>query len=158
VKLTALGISGHVLTTPAAVPACLSSNENRDLGFTVEDRVENMRRVGEVAKLMADEGAYRAGFAHLAVCRGATNDRELIGAGAFFETVVDTTLEECKRPDPKGLYAKALRGEIGNFTGIDLAYEPPEAPELHLRTEGRTAEELALLVEQLLITRGIVEV
>ena len=107
---------------------------NRDLGFTEEDRVENIRRVAEVAKLLVDAGlivlvAFISPFrAERQLARG------LFEAGEFIEVFVDTSLEECERRDVKGLYAKARRGELKNFTGIDSDYGPPEAPEIHLRT------------------------
>jgi bifunctional enzyme CysN/CysC len=107
---------------------------NRDLGFTEEDRVENIRRVSEVAKLLVDAGlivivAFISPFrAERELARG------LFDAGEFIEVFVDTPLEECERRDVKGLYAKARRGELKNFTGIDSDYEPPPAPEIHLRT------------------------
>ena len=82
--------------------------------------------------------------------------RELLGDGEFLEVFVDTPFEECAKRDPKGLYAKALRGEIKNFTGVDSPYEAPEHPELHLKTVGRTTEELASEVEKLLVEHGIV--
>ena len=107
---------------------------NRDLGFTAADRVENIRRVAEVAKLMVDAGLvvvvsfispYRA---ERELARG------LFEPGEFVEVFVDTPLAECEKRDVKGLYAKARRGELKNFTGIDSAYEAPEHPEIHLRT------------------------
>jgi bifunctional enzyme CysN/CysC len=107
---------------------------NRDLGFTEADRVENIRRVSEVAKLLVDAGlivivAFISPFrAERELARG------LFDAGEFIEVYVDTPLEECERRDVKGLYAKARRGELKNFTGIDSDYEPPHAPEIHLRT------------------------
>jgi bifunctional enzyme CysN/CysC len=107
---------------------------NRDLGFTEEDRVENIRRVAEVAKLLVDAGlivivAFISPFrAERQMARGLFVD------GEFVEVFVDTPLEECERRDVKGLYAKARRGELKNFTGIDSNYEPPEAPEIHLKT------------------------
>jgi bifunctional enzyme CysN/CysC len=107
---------------------------NRDLGFTEEDRVENIRRVAEVAKLLVDAGlivlvAFISPFrAERQLARGLFED------GEFIEVFVDTSLEECERRDVKGLYAKARRGELKNFTGIDSDYQPPEAPEIHLRT------------------------
>jgi bifunctional enzyme CysN/CysC len=107
---------------------------NRDLGFTEADRVENIRRVAEVAKLLVDAGlivlvAFISPFrAERQLARGLFED------GEFIEVFVDTPLEECERRDVKGLYAKARRGELKNFTGIDSDYEPPEAPEIHLRT------------------------
>jgi bifunctional enzyme CysN/CysC len=107
---------------------------NRDLGFTEADRAENVRRVAEVARLMVDAGLivivsfispFRAerGFA-----------RALFGDGEFVEVFVDTPLEECERRDPKGLYAKARRGALANFTGIDSPYEPPESAEVRVNT------------------------
>jgi len=107
---------------------------NRDLGFTEADRVENIRRVAEVAKLLVDAGlivlvAFISPFrAERQLARGLFED------GEFIEAFVDTPLEECERRDVKGLYAKARRGELKNFTGIDSDYEPPESPEIHLRT------------------------
>ena len=107
---------------------------NRDLGFTEADRVENVRRVAEVAKLMVDAGLivivsfispYRAERAYA---------RGLFGEDEFTEIFVDTPLEVCERRDPKGLYGKARRGELKNFTGIDSAYEAPEAPDLRIDT------------------------
>ena len=109
---------------------------NRDLGFTEEDRVENIRRVGEVAKLLVDAGlivivAFISPYqAERQLARG------LFDPGEFVEVFVDTPLEECERRDVKGLYAKARRGELKNFTGIDSQYEAPLAPEIHIRTIG----------------------
>jgi bifunctional enzyme CysN/CysC len=116
---------------------------NRDLGFTDADRVENIRRVGEVAKLMVESGL-------IVLCSfispyRAERDfvRGLVEPDEFIEVFVDTPLEDCMRRDPKGLYAKAQAGTLRNFTGVDAPYEPPEKPDLHLRTGGRSAEELA---------------
>ena len=107
---------------------------NRDLGFTEADRVENIRRVGEVAKLFVDAGL----IVIVAFISPYRAERELVRSlfepGEFIEVFVDTPLEECERRDVKGLYAKARRGELKNFTGIDSDYEPPQAPEIHLRT------------------------
>ena len=107
---------------------------NKDLGFTQEDRIENIRRVAEVAKLMVDAGLivittfispYRADRAIA---------RSLFAPGEFFEVFVNTPIELCEQRDPKGLYKKARRGEIKNFTGIDSAFEAPQTPELRLET------------------------
>src|ERR1044071_6608663 len=107
---------------------------NRDLGFTEEDRVENIRRVGEVARLLVDAGL----IVIVAFISPFRTDRELARSlfdpGEFVEVYVDTPLEECERRDVKGLYAKARRGELKNFTGIDSDYEAPSAPEIHLHT------------------------
>jgi bifunctional enzyme CysN/CysC len=129
---------------------------NRDLGFTEADRVENIRRVGEVAKLMTEAGI-------IVLCSfispyRAERDmvRNLVAEGDFIEVFVDTTIEECIRRDPKGLYAKAKAGAIKNFTGVDAPYEPPEVPEIHLQTAGLTPEQLAEHVVKNLAERGII--
>ena len=129
---------------------------NRDLGFTEEDRVENIRRVGEVAKLMADAGLIVLVSFISPFASERRMVRELLDDGEFLEIFVDTPFEECAKRDPKGLYAKALRGEIKNFTGVDSPYEAPENPELHLKTVGRTTEDLASEVEKLLVEHGII--
>ncbi len=93
---------------------------NRDLGFTEADRVENIRRVAEVAKLMADAGLIVI-VSFISPFRAERRmARELMEDGEFVEVFVDTPFEECVRRDPKGLYARALKGEIRNFTGVDL--------------------------------------
>jgi bifunctional enzyme CysN/CysC len=123
---------------------------NRDLGFTEADRVENIRRVAEVAKLMVDAGlivitAFISPF--LAERRLA---REMLAEGEFIEVFVDVPLAVAEARDPKGLYRKARRGELANFTGIDSPYEPPEAPEVIVRTDAGSVEEsLAGLLERL---------
>ena len=107
---------------------------NRDLGFTEEDRVENIRRVGEVAKLLVDAGLIVI-VAFISPYRAERQlARGLFEPGEFIEVYVDTPLEECERRDVKGLYAKARRGELKNFTGIDSDYEAPLAAEIHLQT------------------------
>jgi bifunctional enzyme CysN/CysC len=127
---------------------------NRDLGFTEADRVENIRRAGEVAKLMVDAGL-------IVICSfispyRAERDtvRSLVGDDEFIEVHVDTPFEECVRRDPKGLYAKASLGKIKNFTGIDAPYEAPESPELHLTTMSQKPEQLADQIIKLLSERG----
>jgi bifunctional enzyme CysN/CysC len=113
---------------------------NRDLGFTEADRVENIRRVAEVAKLLVDAGLIVL-VAFISPYRAERQlARGLFDPGEFVEVFVDTPLEECERRDVKGLYAKARRGELKNFTGIDSDYEPPRAPEIHLRTVGTKPE------------------
>jgi len=120
---------------------------NRDLGFTEEDRIENIRRVAEVARLMADAGlivlvSFISPFA--AERRWA---RERMEPGDFVEVFVDTPFNECVRRDPKGLYAKARAGKVGNLTGVDSLYEAPFSPDIHLRTMERQPE---LLVEDII--------
>ena len=107
---------------------------NRDLGFTEADRVENIRRVAEVAKLMVDAGLIVL-VSFISPFRAERRmARALFGEEEFIEVFVDTPLEECERRDPKGLYAKARRGELRNFTGIDSEYEPPDSCEVRLPT------------------------
>ena len=105
---------------------------NRDLGFTDEDRTENIRRIGEVARLFVDSGTIviTAFISPFRADRAAV--RALFAPGQFIEIYVECDLETCRRRDPKGLYEKAANGAISNFTGITSAYEPPERPELTL--------------------------
>jgi len=129
---------------------------NRDLGFTEEDRVENIRRVAEVARLMADAGLLVL-VSFISPFRAERRmARELMGEGEFVEVFVDTPFEECARRDPKGLYARALRGEIKNFTGVDSPYEAPEHADVHLETSGRSAEEMTVSLEAWLRERGYI--
>jgi adenylylsulfate kinase len=118
----------------------------RDLGFSDIDRVENIRRIAEVARLFVDAGI----IAVTAFISPFRQDRELaravIGDDNFIEIYVDTPLAECERRDPKGLYLKARQGIIKNFTGIDSAYEPPLDPHLRLNT---TEEDLETSVERI---------
>jgi len=113
---------------------------NRDLGFTSEARVENIRRVAEVARLFVDAGV----IALVSLISPFRSDREmarsLLGVGEFIEIHVATSLAKCERRDPKGLYRKARSGELPNFTGIDQPYETPEAPEMSLDTTTLSAE------------------
>ncbi|MFC4310330.1 sulfate adenylyltransferase subunit CysN [Steroidobacter flavus] len=107
---------------------------NKDLGFTDADRVENIRRVAEVSKLMVDAGLIVL-VSFISPFRSERRlARELMQQGEFFEVFVDTPLQEAEKRDPKGLYKKARSGELRNFTGIDSPYEAPEHPEIHLRT------------------------
>ncbi|WP_017460589.1 sulfate adenylyltransferase subunit CysN [Dyella ginsengisoli] len=116
---------------------------NRDLGFTDEDRVENIRRVAEVARLMVDAGLIVL-VSFISPFRGERRmARELFAPGEFHEVFVDTPLAVCEARDVKGLYAKARAGSIKNFTGIDSPYEAPEAPEVHLQGGEEAPEQLA---------------
>jgi len=125
---------------------------NRDLGFTESDRVENIRRVAEVAKLMVDAGlivlvSFISPF--IAERRMA---RSLFAPDEFAEVFVDTPLALCEQRDAKGLYAKARRGELHNFTGIDSPYEPPPHPEAHLLAGEHSAEQC---VDQIVSMLGL---
>ena len=127
---------------------------NRDLGFTEADRIENIRRVGEVARLMADAGLIVL-TAFISPFRAERHMvRRMIPEGEFFEIFVDTPLAEAEKRDVKGLYAKARAGELKNFTGIDSPYEEPEAPEIRIDTTELTADQAAdRIVEELLKRR-----
>jgi bifunctional enzyme CysN/CysC len=123
---------------------------NRDLGFTEEDRVENIRRVSEVAKLLVDAGLVVI-VAFISPYRAERQlARGLFDPGEFIEIYVDTPLDECERRDVKGLYAKARRGDLKNFTGIDSDYEPPQSAEIHLRTVGTKPEHCVDQIVQLI--------
>jgi bifunctional enzyme CysN/CysC len=124
---------------------------NRDLGFTEEDRVENIRRVGEVAKLMADAGLIVLVSFISPFKAERQGVRDLMPKGEFIEVFVDTPFDDCAARDPKGLYAKALRGEIKNFTGLDSPYEAPDKPEIRLQTVGRDSADLAKEVEDYIL-------
>ncbi|HVO47094.1 MAG TPA: sulfate adenylyltransferase subunit CysN [Steroidobacteraceae bacterium] len=129
---------------------------NRDLGFTDADRVENVRRVGEVAKLFVDAGLIVL-CSFISPFRAERRMvRELVDAEEFIEIFVDTPLEECIRRDPKGLYARAKEGKIKHFTGIDSPYEPPEAAEIVVATRERSAEEAAQSILEALRERHII--
>ena len=128
---------------------------NKDLGFTDADRVENIRRVGEVAKLMADAGLIVL-VSFISPFRAERQMvREMLPQGEFVEVFVDAPLEECEKRDVKGLYAKARAGRIPNFTGIDSPYEPPSAPELRLDTTAMTPEAAADMVVRLVLGEPI---
>jgi adenylyl-sulfate kinase len=121
---------------------------NGNLGFSAEDRAENVRRVGEVAKLLADAGT----VALVSLVSPYAADRERVRAVhadaglRFVEVFVDTPLEECERRDPKGLYAKARAGELKGMTGIDDPYEPPSRPELTLRPSEQSVDQAVAAV------------
>ena len=128
---------------------------NKDLGFTPEDRVENIRRIAEVAHLMVDAGLIVLVSAISPYRSERRSARELFDEGEFLEVFVDAPLDVCEQRDPKGLYQKARAGTIRNFTGIDAPYERPESPDVHLLTAGHRAEQLAeQLSERLLALQG----
>jgi adenylylsulfate kinase len=131
---------------------------NRDLGFSPEDRAENIRRIGEVAKLFTDAGL----FVVTAFISPYRKDRDGVrassGPGDFIEVYLDCTLEVCEARDPKGLYRKARRGEIQEFTGISAPYEPPLSPELVLQTGTSNVDECVQEVLRYLDARGYLTV
>jgi bifunctional enzyme CysN/CysC len=128
---------------------------SKDLGFTDADRVENIRRVSEVARMMADAGLVVI-VSFISPFRSERRmARALMDEGEFLEVFVDTPIEVAEARDRKGLYAKARRGEILNFTGVDSPYEPPESPEVHLDTTSEPAEASARRVLDALTQRGL---
>jgi bifunctional enzyme CysN/CysC len=129
---------------------------NKNLGFTAADRVENIRRVGEVAKLFVDAGliVLCSFISPFRAERAAV--REAVSQGEFIEVFVRAPLAVCERRDPKGLYAKSRAGELPNFTGIDSPYEEPEGPDLVLDTTSAPAAELARRVIALLEARELI--
>jgi bifunctional enzyme CysN/CysC len=130
---------------------------NKDLGFTAADRVENIRRIAEVAKLMVDAGLI-VGTAFISPFRAERSmARTLLADGEFIEIFVDTPLGVAEERDPKGLYKKARRGELKNFTGIDSPYEAPENPEIKIDTTATPPEAAADLVISMLEERGILD-
>ena len=127
---------------------------NQDLGFADEDRVENIRRVAEVAKLFVDAGIITL-VSFISPFRAERRmARELFPSGRFIEIFVDTPISLCRTRDPKGLYRRAAAGELKNFTGVDSPYEAPQKPELVLHTENSSAEELADQIIQYLRRHG----
>ena len=128
---------------------------NRDLGFTEADRVENIRRVAEMAKLFVDAGLITL-VSFISPFRAEREmARELVTAGEFVEIFVNTPLDACERRDPKGLYKKARRGELRNFTGLDSPYEPPTDPELVLDALNDSPEDLADRIIDFMQRRGM---
>jgi bifunctional enzyme CysN/CysC len=128
---------------------------NRDLGFTDADRVENIRRISEVARLMVDAGLLVI-VSFISPFRSERDAaRSLMGEGDFLEVFVDAPLDVCEARDPKGLYKKARRREIMNFTGIDSRYEPPENPDAHLNTAQLSVDSAVDELLRLLEAKGL---
>jgi bifunctional enzyme CysN/CysC len=128
---------------------------NKDLGFTEADRVENIRRVGEVAKLFVDAGIITL-VAFISPFRAERDmARALVDDDEFIEVFVDTPIAVCEQRDPKGLYRKARRGELQNFTGVSSPYEPPENPELRLDASVESSEELSDRIVRFLQQRRV---
>lgn len=130
---------------------------NKDLGFSDEDRVENIRRIGEVSKLFCDAGLLVLSAFISPFCADRAMVRTLVEGTEFVEVFMDTPLEECERRDPKGLYKKARSGEIRNFTGIDSAYERPEAAEIVLNTAEQSVDEAVNVIIDYLETHQIIK-
>jgi len=130
---------------------------NKDLGFTDVDRVENIRRIAEVAKLMVDAGLIVSTAFISPFGSERLTARGLMAEGEFIEIFVDTPLGVAEQRDPKGLYKKARRGDLKNFTGIDSPYETPDKPEIHIDTTKLTPEEAAQSIVDHLRARGLIE-
>lgn len=128
----------------------------RDLGYSESDRTENVRRVAEVAKLMADAGLIVIASLISPYRSDRRMARALMLEGEFIEVFVDAPLAVTEQRDPKGLYRKARRGELKDFTGIDAPYEAPEEPELRVRTDLVSAQEGADRIVGFLVDRGII--
>ncbi|TFE27278.1 adenylyl-sulfate kinase [Cohnella luojiensis] len=149
-KLYALRIRSYVLDGDN-----IRQGLNKNLGFAPEDRTENIRRIGEVSKLLSDAGL----FAVVACISPYKADRDSVRSmfreGEFIEIYVKCSIEECERRDPKGLYQKARSGEIPNFTGLAAPYEPPVNPELIMDTETRSIAAMADTIMQYLEEREL---
>lgn len=129
---------------------------NKDLGFSIEDRIENIRRIAEVSKLFVDAGVITLTAFISPLREDRDNVRELL-KDRFIEIYVDCSLDVCENRDPKGLYKKARSGEIKNFTGIDSPYEKPDHPEITLHTDSKSVEECAGEIIDYLTAHGFIQ-
>ena len=129
---------------------------NGDLGFSDEERIENIRRISEVAKLFIDSGL----IVSTAFISPFASDRALakgkLAQGEFIEVFIDTPISVCEQRDPKGLYKKARAGKIKDFTGIDSSYDVPNAPQIHVKTAEQSVEQCAKQIVNHLITQGFI--
>ncbi len=130
---------------------------NNDLGFSSTDRKENIRRIGEVARLFIDAGVVTIGAFISPFREDREFARSLVQTGEFIEIYTKCSLAECQRRDPKGFYKMAINGDIQNFTGISHPYEEPTAPELILETEHLSVDACVDRITQLLYERGIIK-
>lgn len=130
---------------------------NNDLGFDDKSRVENIRRIGEVSKLFLDAGI----IVLSAFISPFQSDRDLVRnlfqEGQFLEIFIDSSLDVCEKRDPKGIYAKARKGEIKNFTGIDSPYESPKKPDIHILNDNISIEEAADQILEFLISNKYID-
>ncbi len=129
---------------------------NGDLGFSDEDRIENIRRLTEVAKLFVDAGLIVATAFISPFAADRKNARNKLTEGEFIEIYIDTPLALCEQRDPKGLYKKARAGEIKDFTGIDSLYEVPEKAEIHLKTAELSVDECAQIIVNYLVENAYI--
>lgn len=124
----------------------IRSGINKGIGFTKEDRLENLRRIAEVGKLFVDAGIVTIAAFVSPLISDRDQVKQIVGENDLIEIFVDTSLEECEKRDVKGLYKKARAGEIKNFTGIDAPYEAPDNPEIHIQTETTEVDQAVQLV------------
>ena len=129
---------------------------NGDLGFSEGDRVENIRRIGQVAALFSQSGVITIVSFISPYKEGRQAARDAAGDGRFIEVFLNTSLDECEKRDPKGLYKKARDGEISDFTGIDAPYEQPDKPEIVLHTHEDTPPDCVLQIINELLNRSII--
>lgn len=130
---------------------------NGDLGFSDEDRVENIRRISQVAKLFVDSGLIVSTAFISPFAGDRAMAREMLEPGEFMEVYIDTPIAVCEQRDPKGLYKKARAGEIKDFTGIDSAYDVPVNPEIHVKTDEKSIKECAEQIVQHLIDNHFIQ-
>jgi len=129
---------------------------NKDLGFGKEDREENIRRVSEISKLFVDAGIITLTAFISPFAKDREKAKEIIGKDNFIEVFIDTPFEECAKRDPKGLYKRALNGEIKDFTGLDSPYEAPVNPELHIKTLQTDIDKAVDIIVEYLRERGFI--
>lgn len=129
---------------------------NGDLGFSDEDRIENIRRISQVAKLFIDAGLVVSTAFISPFASDRAMAKEMLEQGEFIEVYIDTPIAVCEQRDPKGLYKKARAGEIKDFTGIDSAYDVPQAPEIHVKTDEKSVKACAEQIVNYLIDNGYI--
>ena len=130
---------------------------NKDLGFSSDDRIENIRRIGEVAYLFVDSGLIVLSAFISPFTAERQMVREMFADGEFIEIFVNTPMDVCEQRDPKGLYKKARAGQISQFTGIDSAYEVPENPDIEINTIDLDSHQCAQKVVDQLVSRGLLQ-
>ncbi len=130
---------------------------NGDLGFSDDERVENIRRISEVAKLFCDSGLIVSTAFISPFASDRAMAKEKLPEGEFIEVFIDTPIAVCESRDPKGLYKKARAGEIKHFTGIDSDYDIPQSPEIHVKTAEQSIEQCAKQIVNFLISKGFVK-
>ena len=129
---------------------------NNNLGFSKDDRKENIRRIGEVAKLFLDAGFVIITSFISPYREDRDNIRKLVQPGQFIEIFVDCSLQECEKRDPKGFYQKARKGEIKDFTGVSAPYEAPKNPEIHIKTHSESVKECVSKIVNYLVKNKII--